>query len=100
MQINGSAKLSGAPSVDAATPVRPTEATEAAEQTNSVAASPTGGADEVSISEQADLLSRINDIPDIRQDRVDQIRTQIANGTYETQEKVDIAVSRLLDEIA
>lgn len=100
MQINGSAKLSGAPSIDAATPVRPAEAAEVSTQANPTAASPTGGTDEVSISQQADLLSRINDLPDIRQDRVDQLRAEIANGNYETEEKVDIAVSRLLDEIA
>ena len=34
------------------------------------------------------------------QDRVDQIRAEIANGTYETDDKIDIAVSQLLDEIA
>jgi hypothetical protein len=28
------------------------------------------------------------------------IRAQIANGTYETPEKLDMALSRLLDEIA
>jgi anti-sigma28 factor (negative regulator of flagellin synthesis) len=37
--------------------------------------------------------------PDIRQDRVNSIRAQIASGTYETAGKLDTAVSRLLDEI-
>jgi hypothetical protein len=32
-------------------------------------------------------------------DRVNEIRAQIAAGTYETDEKLDIAVGRLLDEI-
>ena len=57
------------------------------------------GADEISISQEANLLSKVGDIPDIRQERVDQIRAEIASGAYETEEKIDIAVSRLLDEI-
>ena len=55
--------------------------------------------DEVEISEAAKLADKLGDVPEIRQDRVQQIRAQIAEGTYETQEKLDIAVSRLLDEI-
>ena len=68
-------------------------------QTNEIASNPAAGADEISISQEADLLSKVGDIPDIRQERVDQIRAEIASGAYETEEKIDIAVSRLLDEI-
>jgi negative regulator of flagellin synthesis FlgM len=50
-------------------------------------------------SEAADMVDAAKSLPDIRQDRVDQIRAQIAAGTYETAEKMDIAVDRLLDEI-
>ena len=35
----------------------------------------------------------------IRTDRVAQIRQAIEAGTYETQDKLDIAIDRLLDEI-
>ena len=38
-------------------------------------------------------------MPEIRQQRVEAIRAKIAEGTYETEEKLDIAVERLLDEI-
>ena len=41
----------------------------------------------------------MQNVPDIRQDRVSGSRTQIAQGTYETPQKLDVAVSRLLDEI-
>jgi len=51
------------------------------------------------ISHEAELISQIQDIPDIRQDRVDAIRTAIESGTYETADKLDIAVDRLLDEM-
>ncbi len=55
--------------------------------------------DEVDISQEARLVEQARQIPDVRQDRVETIRTQIAAGTYETPEKLDVAVDRLLDEI-
>ena len=55
--------------------------------------------DELHISDAARLVEQAQQIPEIRQDKVDAIRAQIANGTYETPEKLDLAVSRLLDEI-
>lgn len=61
--------------------------------------SPAAGGDQVDISSAAQLMSKLNDIPDIRADRVQSIRQAIANGTYETDDKLDGAVDRLLDEI-
>ena len=55
--------------------------------------------DEVNISDKARLVEQAEQAPDIRQDRVNSIRAQIAAGTYETSGKLDVAVSRLLDEI-
>ena len=55
--------------------------------------------DSVDISPAADLAGRLSDIPDIRQDRVAAIEAAIADGTYETAEKLNGAVDRLLDEI-
>ncbi|TWT97443.1 flagellar biosynthesis anti-sigma factor FlgM [Neorhodopirellula pilleata] len=37
---------------------------------------------------------------EIRIDRVAELRRQIANGSYETPEKLDIALERLLDDFA
>ena len=55
--------------------------------------------DEVDISQEARLIEQARQIPDVREDRVEMIRSQIAAGTYETSEKLDVAVDRLLDEI-
>jgi negative regulator of flagellin synthesis FlgM len=57
------------------------------------------GVDELDISSEADFVSQARDLPEIREDRVAQIRDQIRSGTYETAEKLDVALSRLLDEI-
>jgi negative regulator of flagellin synthesis FlgM len=60
----------------------------------------TRGVDQLDISPEADFVAQARELPEIREDRVAAIRSQIQNGTYETAEKLDIALSRLLDEIA
>jgi negative regulator of flagellin synthesis FlgM len=55
--------------------------------------------DQIDISPEAELVGRVGDVPDIRADRVAEIRAQIEAGVYETEAKLDIAVGRLLDEI-
>ncbi|HOA53174.1 MAG TPA: flagellar biosynthesis anti-sigma factor FlgM [Thermogutta sp.] len=45
------------------------------------------------------LLDKVHDLPDIRADLVARIRAEIAAGTYETEEKLQVALERLLDEI-
>ncbi|MCA9155884.1 MAG: flagellar biosynthesis anti-sigma factor FlgM [Pirellulaceae bacterium] len=58
------------------------------------------GADQLDISYEADLVSRVHELPDIREDRVAQIRAAIESGQYETDDKLEVAVGRLFDEIA
>jgi len=61
---------------------------------------PLHGVDQVDISAEADLVSRIAELPDIRADRVAEVRSQLEAGVYETNEKLDIAVGRLFDELS
>jgi negative regulator of flagellin synthesis FlgM len=91
MHIYGPAHLHGAQ------PIGPPHAA----KVNRPAATPSSGPiqDEVQISDAGRLLDQVHDLPAIRQDRVSQIRQQIAEGTYETPEKLQIALERLLDEI-
>ena len=53
--------------------------------------------DQLDISAEAQMLSQTGDI---RSDRVAGLRAQIATGQYETPEKIDAAVERMLDEFA
>jgi negative regulator of flagellin synthesis FlgM len=55
--------------------------------------------DEVDISEAARLVEQVQQMPEMREDRIEAVRRQIAEGTYETHERLDVAVQRLLDEI-
>ncbi len=60
----------------------------------------TATADVVDISETGRLMEMAAQLPEIRTDRVQQLRAEIAQGRYETAEKLDLALERLLDEIA
>ncbi len=57
------------------------------------------GSDSVELSQHARLLSKLAKLPDIRQDLVDRVRQQIADGTYETAEKIDIAIDNLIEDL-
>jgi negative regulator of flagellin synthesis FlgM len=59
----------------------------------------TSGVDELDISSEADFVSQAHDLPEVREDRVAQIKAQIQSGKYETPEKLNVALDRLLDEI-
>ncbi len=91
MQINGPSHIHGSHSVNATHRVRP------AEQKASV--DHLFGADRIDISQEAEFLSQVHDLPDVRADRVADIRAQLAAGTYETRQKLDVAIGRLLDEL-
>ncbi|MCC6681363.1 MAG: flagellar biosynthesis anti-sigma factor FlgM [Phycisphaeraceae bacterium] len=54
--------------------------------------------DQVELSVTAQMLSKIADLPDVRTDLVNQVRSQIAAGTYETPEKLNSAIDALLAE--
>jgi negative regulator of flagellin synthesis FlgM len=55
--------------------------------------------DRVEISPAAEAAIRAAEAGGIRQDLVSRIRAEIAAGTYETPEKLDAALERMIDEI-
>jgi len=55
--------------------------------------------DQVQISPIAKFLSQINELPEIREQKVTDARELIQKGQYETPERIDVAVDRLLAEI-
>jgi negative regulator of flagellin synthesis FlgM len=92
MQIYGPTHLHGPQPIRAphnAQPARPAES-----------ASTLTPRDEVEISSSAQLIDQVHQLPEIRQDRVQELRQAIASGSYETEAKLDAAIDRLLDEIA
>jgi negative regulator of flagellin synthesis FlgM len=91
MQIYGPAHLHGAQSINAPHTARVTK-TATPDTSNSIQ-------DELQISDAGKMVDEVRQMPEMRMDRVKQLRQQIASGTYETPEKLDIALGRLLDEI-
>jgi flagellar biosynthesis anti-sigma factor FlgM len=93
MQIYGPAHLHATQPVHA--PHAPASARPAAELQ-------TAGAiqDEVQISDAGQFVDQARQLPDIRADRVREIRDALASGTYDVDSRLDLALSRLLDEIA
>jgi negative regulator of flagellin synthesis FlgM len=55
--------------------------------------------DTVEISDLASLRAKYSQLPEIRQDLVDQVRNEIASGTYETPEKLDQAIESLIEDL-
>ncbi len=76
--------------------VAPEATTEAAASSNIEA---TATADRVEFSEHAQLLEKVHQLPDVRQDKIDAIKDSITNNTYLTNDKLDIAVNRMIDEL-
>lgn len=56
-------------------------------------------ADQLDLSDNAVLLSRLRDLPAIRSDLVDRVRSEIDSGSYDTPEKLDQAVQSLVHEL-
>ena len=92
MQVYGPAAVHGAQGINAPHSVRPADNTQASRASADVS-------DVLQLSGPAQAASQLNDIPAIRQDRVDSIRQAIASGTYETPDKLSKALDGLLDEI-
>jgi len=57
------------------------------------------GEDRVEISNLGALLSQARDLPDVRVERIARIRAEIAAGTFETPERIEGTVGRLLEEL-
>jgi flagellar biosynthesis anti-sigma factor FlgM len=57
------------------------------------------GRDRVELSEHARFMDQLRQLPSIRTERVEAAREAIMNGTYETPEKLDIAVQRMLEDL-
>ena len=87
--------VDGIQPVSAARPIQPTQAP-IAPQDN---AAPGWISDVAEISTASILAARIHEIPDVRTDLVQRVKQQIEAGTYETEERIDVTVDRLMDEL-
>ncbi len=64
------------------------------------AGSRSASSDRVEVSEVARWLGEMNRLPAIREDKVAAAKAAIANGSLDTDEKLAIAIGRMIDEVA
>lgn len=56
--------------------------------------------DRVELSDQARLLSKLKQLPEVREGLVNSVKSQIEAGNYDTAERFDTAVNALLDDLS
>ena len=105
MDIGGPSGIGGPGHIEPQRKISKAAETEKASEVQS-----TRSADKVEISDQAKhtsgaaQVSRLKElmaeVPDVRADRIAQVRAEIEAGTYETDERINGAIDRLLDELA
>jgi negative regulator of flagellin synthesis FlgM len=66
----------------------------------SESSAPRAPVDELQLSDAARFVEAARDLPEVRQERINEIRRQLVEGTYDIDSRLDVAVDRLLDELA
>jgi negative regulator of flagellin synthesis FlgM len=100
MQIQGLQAAQSIQSLGSTSRAKPAQVTEAAAPVSSI------HADQLDLSAEAQALSDVQAAAPaeatsgIRQEKVDSIRQAIADGTYDSPEKLSAALDRLLDTFA
>ena len=90
--------VSGMGSVQGSNPVRPAAAaTPATPAKPAETAGITSPKDELEISAAGQMLDRLSESPEVRAERIAQIKQAIDNGDYDTDEKLEAAFSRMFD---
>ena len=88
--------VSGIGSVSGATPARAVSPTSSQPVTTSSVSAPR---DELEISSAGKMLDRLSETPEVRAERLAQIKEAIENGAYDTDEKLEAALSRMFDSL-
>lgn len=83
--------------VQGSLPVQPTQP--AGETSSADSAGPVAPRDDVEISEAGRLMQELSEPSDLRAERLAQIKEAINDGTYETEEKLQVAIERLLNDL-
>ena len=71
----------------------------AARTSNEDTASSTRTSDRVELSDRARYLSKLKELPEVREDLVNSVKAQIEAGNYDTAERFDTAVNALIEDL-
>lgn len=91
-------EVRGLGSVGASRPV--TEARPPVETTETGSVNSMSPQDEVEISAVGKMMDDVSRVSGLREQRLAQIKAAIENGTYDTPEKLELALGRMLDQIS
>ena len=91
MQVHGPSQVHGPQGINAPHFTQRTSASQAA--------STAGAVDRLDISPAAQAASQAAESGGVRSELVNLIRGQITNGTYDTPEKMEVAMERLFDQM-
>ena len=90
--------VSGIGSVSGGIPTRAVSPTTSVSQP-STASSVESPRDQLEISSAGKMLDRLSETPEVRAERLAQIKEAIENGAYDTDEKLEAALSKMIDSI-
>lgn len=96
MDVSGMGSVQGSHPVRSANPAGSSAATNAAAP-NNVQSPLTSPKDELEISAAGQMLDRLSETPEVRAERIAQIKEAIENGDYDTDEKLEAALSRMFE---
>lgn len=87
----------GISSVSGAAPIRPAQINSGVREAQ--VSRPQTPRDELELSSAGKMLDQLSQNPDMRAERIARIKEAIANGTYDTDEKLEAALSRMFDSL-
>ena len=90
--------VSGIGSVSGGVPTRAVSPTTSVSQP-STASSVESPRDQLEISSAGKMLDRLSETPEVRAERLANIKEAIENGAYDTDEKLEAALSKMFDSI-
>ena len=93
ISVVGNAVVGNVRGTAPATPIKSVEVTAPCTESNVVETT-----DSVEFSAEARLLEKIQQLPSVRQERIDAIKSAIATNTYLTNDKLELALNRMIDE--
>ena len=92
MDVSGIGSASGATPARAVSPANPVSQP-------STASSVVSPRDQLEISSAGKMLDRLSETPEVRAERLAQIKEAIENGAYDTDEKLEAALSKMIDSM-
>ncbi len=92
--------VNGLGSVQGSFPIKPTQPTTSTPPVQkSTETKPIATSDELEISSTGKMLEHLNQSPEVRAERLAQIKAAIDAGKYETPEKLEIALKKMIAEV-